>query len=385
MFAHRNLSIALLATVMAFCTLYPQQPLLPLIQERFSVSMADASLLMTASLLPLGIAPIVYGYLLQAVPARGMLQIALVLLSLSQLGIWLAEQFWHLMLLRVIQGLILSAIFTALMTYCAQQSPPGQIRRTMGIYIVATIFGGFGGRTLAGGIATISQWETVFLLLAVMQLIPAYLLRHAAADASVSFSRLNISSLRQVISHPDIRRLFIVVAILLFVYSGVQNFLPFRMMAIDPTTNPLQLSLLYIGYLIGMPVVFIGHRIAGLIGDDRKTLMLGSLAFATTLMLFFHIQLVMSIASMILLCWCFFFLHSQLSGACNELGQQHKSVVNGYYVSIFYLFAGLGSWLPAYVYGYFGWAVLVLSWIVLTLLATAILFGLDSRSDSDRT
>jgi len=80
----RNLVIALIATVIAFSTLYIPQPMLPLLAGRFEVSAGEAGLLMTLAMLPLAFAPVLYGYFLQAIPARLMLQVALSLLALNQ-------------------------------------------------------------------------------------------------------------------------------------------------------------------------------------------------------------------------------------------------------------------------------------------------------------
>ena len=63
----RNLVIALIATIVAFSTLYTPQPMLPLLAETFAKSAGETGLLITVTLLPLAIAPIVYGYFLQAI------------------------------------------------------------------------------------------------------------------------------------------------------------------------------------------------------------------------------------------------------------------------------------------------------------------------------
>ena len=101
----RNLLIALCATFVAFATLYIPQPMLPLLANQFGVSSSEAGLLMTATLLPLGLAPVVYGYFLQAIPARLMLTVALVLLMFDQLAFYIASEFWHLILLRGDSGI----------------------------------------------------------------------------------------------------------------------------------------------------------------------------------------------------------------------------------------------------------------------------------------
>ena len=146
----KNLLIALAATVLSFCTLYAPQPILPLLSAEFGVSAADSALLVTFTLAPLGLAPIAYGYFLQAIPARTMLRLAVLLLIIDQLAFFAATAFWHLLALRFIQGLLLPAIFTALMTYCATMAPPGGVRRAMGLYIGATVLAGFLSRVMSG-------------------------------------------------------------------------------------------------------------------------------------------------------------------------------------------------------------------------------------------
>ena len=49
----RNLVVALIATVIAFSTLYIPQPMLPLLAKQFAVSPGEAGLLMTLAMLPL--------------------------------------------------------------------------------------------------------------------------------------------------------------------------------------------------------------------------------------------------------------------------------------------------------------------------------------------
>ncbi|MFT5400403.1 MAG: YNFM family putative membrane transporter, partial [Gammaproteobacteria bacterium] len=146
----RNLVIALIATIVSFSTLYTPQPILPLLVDAFAISPGEAGLLITATLLPLAIAPILYGYFLQAIPARLMLIVAFSLLIVDQLLFYFAVEYWHLLLLRLLQGFLLPAIFTALMTFCSTTVPPALVRRAMGFYIGSTIIGGFIGR-LAGG------------------------------------------------------------------------------------------------------------------------------------------------------------------------------------------------------------------------------------------
>ena len=75
----------IIATVLAYFVMYAPQPLLPMFSRNFSVTETDAALLMTATLLPLGIAPLSYGYLLESVSSLKLLRFSILVLSLSPL------------------------------------------------------------------------------------------------------------------------------------------------------------------------------------------------------------------------------------------------------------------------------------------------------------
>ena len=351
-------------TFVVFCTLYTPQPILPLLAKEFSISPGDAGLLMTVTLLPLGIAPVVYGYFLQAIPARSMLRVALLLLMLDQFGFYLASEFWQLIVLRSLQGLLLPAIFTALMTYCASMAQMGQVRKTMGWYIAATILGGFGGRIISGYFASAFEWHTVFVVLGFMLMIPIAMLRYASADAKISFDRLDSRTVSRVLRHDTFRYIYFILFSLFFVFAGMLNVLPFRLQEIDESVSPLLISSLYIGYLIGIPIAIFSERITSLLGDDKKGLMTGLLLHTTGLIAYLFTDVTLLYFVMFAFSAGFFFIHSTLSGLVNHLAVEHRGVVNGLYVSIYYISGALGSWLPAYLYGWLGWDSLIIVFVV---------------------
>lgn len=356
----RNLIVALCATFVAFCTLYTPQPILPLLAAEFSISPGDAGLLMTVTLLPLGIAPVVYGYFLQAIPAKLMLTVALVLLMLDQFAFYLATEFWHLIVLRSIQGFLLPAIFTALMTYCASMAQKGHIRKTMGWYIAATILGGFAGRIISGYFASSFEWQTVFVVLGIMLTIPIVMLRYASADATISFDRLDTRTVSRVLRNDTFRYIYLVLFSLFFVFAGMLNVLPFRLQEIDTSVTPLLISSLYIGYLIGIPIAIFCERIIRLIGDDKKGILVGLVMHTSGLIAYLVSDFILLYFVMLAFAAGFFFIHSTLSGLVNHLAIEHRGVVNGLYVSIYYISGALGSWLPAYFYSWLGWDSLIM-------------------------
>jgi YNFM family putative membrane transporter len=361
----RNLVVALIATVIAFSTLYIPQPMLPLLAQQFGVSAGQAGLLMTLAMLPLAVAPVLYGYFLQAIPARLMLQVALSLLALNQISFVFADEFWHLLALRFLQGLLLPAIFTALMTYCASMAAPGMVRRTMGFYIGATIIGGFIGRLVGGVFASSFDWHTAFVVMGVMQLVPLLLLSRVEADADINFARLDPRSVSRVLANRNYRFMFLSLATVFFVFSGILNIVPFHLRDIQPDSTPLLISMLYLGYLVGAPMSFFSDSISRWLGDERKGLLLGLAIHGCGLVMMLFVALQGLIVAMFFLAAGFFLIHALLSGLANHLAQEHKGVVNGLYVSIYYFSGALGSWLPGYLYEGIGWHGMVLVFLLL--------------------
>jgi YNFM family putative membrane transporter len=311
-------------------------------------------------MLPLAFAPALYGYFLQAIPARLMLKVALSLLALDQLCFYFADEFWHLIVLRLCQGMLLPAIFTALMTYCASIVPAAMVRRVMGFYIGATILGGFSGRLVGGIFASSFDWRTAFVVMGVMQLLPLLLLTRVDVDADINFSRLDSKSILRVLANRHYRFMFLSLASIFFVFSGILNIVPFHLQDLQPDTTPLVISMLYLGYLIGAPVSFFSESISRWFSDERKGLLLGLAIHAFGLVMLLFVALQGLIVMMFFLAAGFFLIHALLSGLANHLAQEHKGVVNGLYVSIYYFSGALGSWLTGYIYEAVGWQYMIL-------------------------
>jgi YNFM family putative membrane transporter len=369
----RNQLIALTATVIAFSTLYIPQPMLPLLAEQFGVSAGEAGLLMTLAMLPLAVAPVLYGYFLQAIPARLMLQVALSLLALNQVCFYFTDAYWQLLALRLMQGLLLPAIFTALMTYCASMVAATSVRRAMGFYIGATILGGFLGRLLGGVFASSFDWRIAFAFMGVMQLLPLLLLTRVDADADINFARLDRGSISRVLANRSYRFMFLSLACVFFVFSGILNIVPFHLHDIEPGSTPLIVSMLYLGYLVGAPMSFFSESISRWLGDERRGLLLGLAIHAFGLVAMLFVALQGLIVSMFFLAGGFFLIHALLSGLANHLAREHKGVVNGLYVSIYYFSGALGSWLPGYLYEGIGWhGMIVIFALILRICAWSI-------------
>ncbi|MDT8440519.1 MAG: MFS transporter [Desulfuromonadales bacterium] len=361
--------LILIATMLTLSALYVPQPLLPVLAAEFAVSRETAALLTTSVFIPLSLAPLLYGYLLESVPARRMLQVAMLLLGLTSLVICLVDSFTLLLGLRLIQGLLIPALLTALMTYVAQSAGQGDVQRAMAWYIGATIVGGFAGRALSGIIASLFNWRVSFALLAVSLLLTWLGLLRLPVSGALQLVKPKFGLLRDILADRRFLRLYLMVFSLFLVFAAVMNFLPFRLTELTPQADELRIGLAYSGYLMGLLASLSAVRLQERFGGPDRVMVLALLLYVLALLLLIVPVVPVLLATLFLLCGAMFLTHATATGLVNRLAGRHKGMVNGLYVSFYYGGGAVGSSLPGYVYRGWGWTGFVASLLVFALAA----------------
>lgn len=362
-----ELRLLLLTTFVAFCALYAPQPILPRLAEEFGVSASDASLLISATLLPLGLAPIIYGYLIEAVPARLLLLFAIATLIIGHLMFAMADSYWMLLTARIIEGLSFPAIFTAIMTYLSTTAAPDSVRRIIGYYVAVTICGGFAGRLFSGVIASHYGWRLTFYLLALALIIVWFAVRRLSSSTTIDFAKLDKKAIVDVLQEAKYRNGLLVIFFVFFVFASVLNALPFRLREIDPSISDTMISMVYAGYLIGVVVALQASKLSRLFGSDVRVVQVAIVLLTVTTAAFAFSDPIFSLINMFGFVAGMFMVHSILSGFLNHLATKRKGVVNGLYISFYYAGGAIGSWLPTIIYSRFGWNTFI-SVLVLTCL-----------------
>jgi MFS transporter, YNFM family, putative membrane transport protein len=374
--------IVLYTTIFAFSALYTPQPLLPMMRAEFGVTESTASLLVTATLLPLGFAPIIYGFLLQSYTARRLIAISVFIIMVTELVIFYSHSFLLILLMRFIQGLCIPAILTSLMTYLSSTSSMQSVQRNLSLYVAATIIGGYFGRLLSGLVATCFGWRFSFLAIFFALLLNLVLLHWLKSDPKVGFARLRLSAITDIFKVSGFLRVYLVIFFSFFTFASILNFLPFRLTEIGGNLTELHISTIYTGYLTGCAAALLSTRIIVILGGEPRVIMI-SLSFYLLSMLFFITSSTsLAFLNMFLFCTAMFLIHAVLPGLINQHAGNKKGVVNGLYISCYYAGGTLGSYLPGIVYKYHGWTMYIYFLSAVVVLAIAIAAGLNrSRFD----
>ncbi len=363
----------LFTTILALSALYVPQPLLPVLSVEFGVARETAALLTTITFIPLSLAPLFYGVLLETVSALRMLRLAVLLLALTEGLMFFIEPFAGLMALRLVQGLLIPAMLTSLMTYISQITAKSDIARAMAWYIAATILGGFAGRAFSGLIASLLHWRFSFLFLGFALLVAWFWLGRIADAGSVRVARPNFKAIGEVLTDPMVRTAYAMVFCFFLAFAAMMNYLPFRLTELSPNADEFRIGLAYSGYLMGIVVSLNAVRIHKRCGGAERAMIGGLVFFILALLVMAVPQVAALVCGMFLLCGASFLTHATATGYLNRHTSQYKGVVNGLYVAFYYGGGAVGSYLPGYVYKGFGWsgfiAVLIAVLVVALLLA----------------
>lgn len=353
--------------ILSYSALYAPQPLLPLLARELGVSESRAGLLISATLLPLSIAPLSYGLLLRRLPPVSLLRAAVVVLGLLQLGFALSGGYAALLALRVAMGLALPAAITATMTYAATTAAPGRVQREMAVYVAASIVGGFAGRALSAVGAAYLEWRWTFVALGCGFLLLAPLLgrlpRPAAPPAATSLAA-DPSVLRRF------GRVYAAVFCLFFAFAGLLNYLPFRLVELRGEETGVLAGLIYAGYLVGVATALGSERIVRWLGGAERALAAGFALFAASLALIAIPDVRVLFLSLFVFCGAMFLVHTLATGTVNRAAGAGAGagMANAAYLAFYYSGGSLGSYLPGLAYERWGWGALV---GVLSLVAVA--------------
>ena len=356
-----ELAPIILTSVLALSALYAPQPLLPELQQYFGVSREAAAALTTVTFIPLALAPLVYGYLLETVSPIRILKLAVPLLALSALLFAVATSFGQLLAIRLFQGLLIPALLTSLMTWLSARSTAENLQRSMAIYIAATIFGGFAGRAISGLIANFFGWRLSFVALAASLMIAFALLLRLKPAIATKFVRPHPKTLLEVLRKPNFLPLYLGVFCLFLVFSAVMNFIPFRLTDLSDQADSMRIGLIYSGYMMGIATSLGAPWLIRYWGGEVPVIRGGLLLLGAILAGLAIPSVAVLFVSMFLFCGAMFLVHTTASGLVNQMaGSNHRGLTNGLYVAFYYAGGSIGSIAPGIIYRQFGWSAFLL-------------------------
>ncbi|MDD3618679.1 MAG: MFS transporter [Desulfobulbaceae bacterium] len=352
----------LTAAALNIFVLYSPQPLLPLYADLFKLSEPTAGLIMTATMLPLAVAPLSYGFILSYIPTLRLLRASLLLLAVFTGLTALVQTFPQMLAVRFLQGMIIPASLTAVMAFLAQpgRSPDWNLQRRMSLYVAATISGGFLGRLLAGASSTVVDWRLYFLALAVLLLACFFMVGSTTTASEVARKGAPVEANP---ASMDVFTLclpvYLAVFLMFFVFCGILNYLPFRTIELSGSMSGLLTGSMYAGYVSGIITSMGAGKIIRRVGSEAKVMCGAYLVF---LLFLFAMLLPLTWALFLLLfpfCGAMFLVHCVATAVVNGRAGNRRGLASGIYVASYYGGGVVGTYVPGLIFKGSGWTAMV--------------------------
>ena len=250
---------ALLIALLSFILLYSPQAILPHIAETLHLSSYHAGLLVTVTMLPLAIGPLLYGFFLVHVKPIKFLKISFSLLVITSLLFAFSKTYEQLLIIRFAQGLILPAVLVSITTHLGTVYRYHYKALAISGYVFSTILGGFLSRLLSSTFASILSWQTYFEILSAILFIAAISLypckdgrfEHLRESTSVKFTE----HLQLAFKHSTYL-IYCAVFFMFFCFSAFLNFLPFILKNDYHFTSGWSIGLVYTAYFFAAALSF---------------------------------------------------------------------------------------------------------------------------------
>ena len=362
-----DLFIIIYCIIIVLSVMYATQPLQPLLAKEFDISITKASQFTAVIMLFLAISPIIYGYILEKVNAKKMLINSSVILFITNILLGLSTNYELFLFFRTIEALVIPAILTSLMSILANMDKEN-VKFNMSIYVASTVFGGLVGRVFSGFIATNFSYEFVFYSLSLAILISIYFINKLSYEGEATIVKPKINDVLTILKDKRFITIYLLMFCVFFVFAGVLNVLPFRVKEISSDVSEFQISLLYLGYGMGILVSLNSKKIIKFFKNEINTILFG-LVFFLFITIFLTIPNILTMFILIFLfCLGMFTVHSVSTGLANSMKDSQKSLTSGMYLTFYYLGGAFGSFIPSIVYEKFGWDIVIYMFCIILLM-----------------
>jgi YNFM family putative membrane transporter len=363
----KDLFIVIYCIIIILSVMYATQPIQPLLAKQFNISIIKASQFTAVIMLFLAISPIIYGYILEKINVKKMLINSSIILFITNIFLGLSTSFKLFLFFRTIEALVVPAILTSLMSILANIDKEN-IKFNMSIYVASTVFGGLVGRIFSGFIATNLSYEFVFYSLSLAILVSIYFISKLSYEGEATISKPKITDVLEILKDKRFLIIYFLMFCVFFVFSGVLNILPFRVKEISSNVSEFQISLLYLGYGMGILISLNSSKIIKFFKNELNTILFGLIFFLFITIFLIQENIIFIFLLIFLFCVGMFTVHTVSTGLANSMKESQKSLTSGMYLSFYYLGGALGSFLPSIIYEKFGWDVVIYMFCIILLI-----------------
>jgi predicted MFS family arabinose efflux permease len=371
--------------VIGFLTLvdlFATQAILPSLTAAYGVTPAAMGFAVNASTIGMAVAGVVVAFLSRHINRRHGIWICLTLLAIPTALLAGMPDLGTFTVLRIVQGVFMSAAFTLTMAYLAEQCSAHDAAGALAAYITGVVGSNLVGRLVSASVADYFGLSANFYVFALLNLAGAVLvfvsLAHAKPMVAMGGAAPSVfASWAAHLGNRALRAGFAIGFLILFAFIGTFTYVNFVLAREPLALSPMALGLVYFVFLPAMFTTPLAGRVRHRFGT-RPTFW-GAMAVAGAgLPLLLVPVLPAVLAGMVLVAIGTFFAQAVATAFISRAATSDRGSASGIYLASYYLGGLAGSALLGQVFDRLGWAACVAG--IGAALALAALLAARLRS-----
>ncbi|MGR4846765.1 MFS transporter [Rhizobium sp. LARHSG275] len=367
-------AVIALISFLTLVDLFAAQAILPALVERFQVSRAAMGFAVNASTFGMAVAGLGIAFFGRRIDRRSGIWISLALLSLPTTALAFTHDLTVFAVLRIVQGLCMSAAFTLTIAYLSEHFSPTQATGALAAYVTGNVASNFFGRILSAIVVGFGGLEINFLTFAALNIAGALLVWLTLKKTSSMMQTSEDGSFNTYrwtyhLADGELRRVFAIGFLILFVFIGTFTYVNFQLVALG--LSPMTLGLVYLVFLPSMLTTPMAGKLAVRIGAKLgiiSTLGLAIVGLAALL----SVSLPLVLAGLALVAIGTFLAQAIATGLVGRRAVTDKAGASGIYLASYYTGGLAGSLVLGQIYDHVGWPACV-GMLVAALLAAIVI------------
>jgi MFS transporter, YNFM family, putative membrane transport protein len=360
-----------------FALLYCVQPLMPLLSHEFAITPAQSSLSLSLATAAMAVSLLVSSAISDRFGRKPLMVGALAVSAVMTLLCALASGYGQLLGARILLGVALGGMPAVAMAYLAEEIEPESLGLSMGLYISGSAFGGMVGRMVTSVLSDFFSWRLAMVAMGVAGVLAAAEFWRSLPDSrsfhpSAGGWRALPENARRHLSDDGLPWLFTLAFLLMGCMVSAYNYISYRLLA-----APFELRQSVVGgisllYLLGIFSSVWAGKLADRYGRKGVLYLVLSLMLAG-IVLTLSSWLPLVVGGMALFTFAFFASHSMTS---SWVGRRARgaALASALYLFFYYLGSSVVGWAAGILWGWAGWAgvVMLLASCLIGAVAIAI-------------
>lgn len=354
----RTLVIGLTA-FLTVVDLFATQAILPSLTAHYGVTPAAMGFAVNASTIGMAVSALLIGLLSPAIERRTGIIVSLALLAIPTALLASAPDLTAFTLLRIAQGLCMSAAFALTLAYLGEQCSAMDASGAFAAYITGNVASNLIGRLLSAAVADNFGLPFNFYFFALLNLAGAVLVYFTVRQARPALiDREAIEApLSALVSHarnPALRAAFGIGFCILFAFIGTFTYVNFVLVRPPLSLDRMHFGLVYLVFLPSIVTTLLAGHFANRAGF-RVAIWSGLLLAATGLPLLLLTTLAAVLAGMTMVGVGTFFAQAVATGFVGRAAERNRGVASGTYLASYFAGGLVGAALLGQVFDRLGW------------------------------